>query len=299
MIQKPYRIVDVTSTSHFFERTDGLKSYYEEIRKYPLLTKEEELELFKIYFNGNENEKAKAREKIINHNLRFVVGVAKKYAKNDNVLDIIEEGTIGLMEAIDSFDYTKGYKFISYAIHYIRRAINQYRVGFDDLVKKTNHSQTFHLISKTTNDFVQKNHRQPTLEELKNLLNEKYDTSIKNESDVMEIRTISIDLNFDSDEDIHGDEYSEYNKFTANENDCEFAIENQYIKELIVTMVSKLPYREQTIIKMSFGIDEQKEYDVNEIGEKLGITGERVRQLKSEAINKLKDYYAYYCNKGV
>lgn len=299
MIKKPYRIVDVSSVSDFFERTECLKSYYEDIRKYPLLTKEEEYNLFEKYYNGSNFEKEKAREKIINHNLRFVVSVAKKYANNENILDVIEEGTMGLIEALESFDYTKGYKFISYAVHYIRRAINQYRVEYDDLVKKTNYNKTFHLMTKTKNDFVQQNHRQPTLEELKDLLNEKYDASIKNECDVMDIQTVSIDVNFDSDDDMHGDEYSEYNKFTANNNDCEMFIENQYVKELVLSMVSELPSREQTIIKMSFGIDNNKEYDIQEIGELLGISGERVRQLKLEAIDKMKEYYMYYKNKDI
>jgi RNA polymerase primary sigma factor len=299
MIKKPYRIVDVSSISDFFERTECLKSYYEDIRKYPLLTKEEEYNLFEKYYNGSNFEKEKAREKIINHNLRFVVSVAKKYANNENILDVIEEGTMGLIEALESFDYTKGYKFISYAVHYIRRAINQYRVEYDDLVKKTNYNKTFHLMTKTKNDFVQQNHRQPTLKELKDLLNEKYDTSIKNECDVMDIQTVSIDVNFDSDDDMHGDEYSEYNKFTANNNDCEMFIENQYLKELVLSMVSELPSREQIIIKMSFGIDNNKEYDIQEIGELLGISGERVRQLKLEAIDKMKEYYMYYKNKDI
>ena len=166
MIKKHYRIVDVSSVSDFFERTECLKSYYEDIRRYPLLTKEEEYNLFEKYYNGSNFEKEKAREKIINHNLRFVVSVAKKYANNENILDVIEEGTMGLIEALESFDYTKGYKFISYAVHYIRRAINQYRVEYDDLVKKTNYNKTFHLMTKTKNEFIQQNHRQPTLEEL-------------------------------------------------------------------------------------------------------------------------------------
>lgn len=299
MIKKPYRIVDVSSVSDFFERTECLKSYYEDIRRYPLLTKEEEYNLFEKYYNGSNFEKEKAREKIINHNLRFVVSVAKKYANNENILDVIEEGTMGLIEALESFDYTKGYKFISYAVHYIRRAINQYRVEYDDLVKKTNYNKTFHLMTKTKNEFIQQNHRQPTLEELKDLLNEKYDASIKNECDVMDIQTVSIDVNFDSDDDMHGDEYSEYNKFTANDNDCELFINNQYIKELVSSMVSELPNREQIIIKMSFGIDNNKEYDIQEIGELLGISGERVRQLKFEAIDKMKEYYMYYKNKDI
>ena len=225
--------------------------------------------------------------------------MAKKYANNENILDVIEEGTMGLIEALESFDYTKGYKFISYAVHYIRRAINQYRVEYDDLVKKTNYNKTFHLMTKTKNEFIQQNHRQPTLEELKDLLNEKYDASIKNECDVMDIQTVSIDVNFDSDDDMHGDEYSEYNKFTANDNDCELFINNQYIKELVSSMVSELPNREQIIIKMSFGIDNNKEYDIQEIGELLGISGERVRQLKFEAIDKMKEYYMYYKNKDI
>ena len=103
-----------TPNSDYFERTETLVRYYEDIRKYDVLTNEEELELFEMIKNGNKFEKQVAKEKLINCNQRFVVAVAKRYATNDNILDLINEGNIGLMEALENFKVEKGVKFTKF-----------------------------------------------------------------------------------------------------------------------------------------------------------------------------------------
>lgn len=282
-----------TPTSDYFERTETLVRYYEDIRKFDVLTNEEEVELFELIKNGSKIEQKVAKERIINCNQRFVVAVAKRYATDDNILDLINEGNIGLIEAIDDFDVTKGYKFITWAVWYIRRAINQYCIGYGNLVKKNNLSKTYHVVSQATNKFIQKEYRQPTLEELKYILKKDYNVDIKNIDDIIDTRITSIDEGFNSDDDNASNigDMNLYNNFSSSFNGYEKISNDDFNNKLIANMLKKLPEREMIIIKMSFGIGYDREYEVQEIAEKLNITSERVRQIKHSVIGTLKEYY--------
>ena len=187
-------IVNLKSgTSDYFERTETLIRYYDDIRKYGLLSQEDEIKLFQLLKNGSSSDKQKARETIINSNQRFVVAIAKKFGTNDNILDLISEGNIGLMEAVDRFDYTKGVRFSTFAVWYIRRAVNTYNINHGALVTKSNISKTYHVISQATNKFIQRELRQPTLEELRDIIVNEYNIDIKDVIDVLETSVVSID----------------------------------------------------------------------------------------------------------
>lgn len=276
----------------FFERTETLVRYYEDIRKYDVMSLEEEVAMFELLKNGSKTEKEVAMEKIINCNQRFVVAVAKRYATNDNVLDLINEGNIGLIEAIKDFDVTKGYKFITWAVWYIRRAINNYCINFGNVVRKNNLSKTYHVISQATNKFIQNEYRQPTLEELAQILKEDFDVEIKNLDDILETRISSIDESFNSeDDDANMYDMSLYNSYSSTSNGYEKISEDDFNKKLIVNLLKKLPTRECTVIKMYFGIGYDREYELQEIAEKLDLTTERVRQLKNTVIKQFKQDY--------
>lgn len=279
--------------SNLFERTETLVRYYRDIRKYNLLTIEEEKELFKLLKNGTKKEKEYAREKIINCNQRFVVSVAKFFGTNDNILDLINEGNIGLMEAINSFDETKEVKFSSYAIWYIRRAINLYCINYGNVVKKTNLSQTYHIISQATNKFIQKEFRNPSIEELRDILKNDYNINIKNINDIIDTKVLSIDKGFNSedDEDSNIGDMNLYNSYSSNTNIYENTANNEFNDKLVSSLLKKLTPREQEIIKMVFGIGYDREYELQEISKKVGLTTERVRQLKSSILEKLNSEY--------
>lgn len=280
------------TTADYFERTDTLIRYYDDIRRYQLLSLEEEIELFTLLKNGNEDEKKYARSKIIVSNQRFVVAIAKKFGTNDNILDLISEGNIGLMEAIDKFDLTKGVKFSTFAVWYIRRAINMYNINHGALVTKSNISKTYHVISQATNKFIQREYRQPTLDELKEILVNEYKVDIKDVIDVLETRIISIDNEpDDSDDNTNMEDVVIYRSNSANNNIYEKNIDNDFNKELITSMLNQLSSREQEIIKLIFGIGYDREYELQEVAEKVGLTTERVRQLKFSIIDKLKKEY--------
>lgn len=276
-------------TSDFFERTNTLVRYYEDIRKYKMLTNDEEIKYFKTISCGNKAEVRTAKDAIINSNQRFVVAIAKKFASNDNILDLISEGNVGLMEAVDKFDYTKGVKFITFAVYYIRRAINRFLITDGNLVTKTNYQKTYHFISQATNKFLQVNHRQPTLDELKELLADEYNVVIKDNVDIIDTRFVSIDLDTDDEEESSGiGDFIAFKVKSAEFNDYDETSEKEHVQSVVSSMINKLKQREQEIIKLSFGIGYDRPYEIQEIAEKVGLTKERVRQLKTEILNELK-----------
>lgn len=279
-------------TTDYFERTETLTRYYEDIRKYDVMSEEKEVEMFNLFKNGNKQEQEYARNFIINANQRFVVAMAKRFATNENILDLISEGNIGLIEAMKDFDVTKGNKFITFAVWYVRRAINNYCINYGNLVKKTNLSKTYHVIAQATNKFIQTEYRQPTLEELLEIVNKEHKADIKSIEDIIDTKISSIDEGFNSEDDdaVFG-EMSLYNSYSSSFNEYEKISNDDFNNKLISSMLGKLPEREKTIIKMVFGIGYYREYELQEIAEELGLTTERVRQIKNSVIQEIKEKY--------
>ena len=276
-------------TTDYFERTETLTRYYEDIRKYDVMSEEKEVEMFNLFKNGNKQEQEYARNFIINANQRFVVAMAKRFATNENILDLISEGNIGLIEAMKDFDITKGNKFITFAVWYVRRAINNYCINYGNLVKKTNLSKTYHIIAQATNKFIQTEYRQPTLEELLEIVNKEHKADIKSIEDIIDTKISSIDEGFNSEDDdaVFG-EMSLYNSYSSSFNEYEKISNDDFNNKLISSMLGKLPEREKTIIKMVFGIGYYREYELQEIAEELGLTTERVRQIKNSVLKEIK-----------
>ena len=279
-------------TTDYFERTETLTRYYEDIRKYDVMSEEKEVEMFNLFKNGNKQEQEYARNFIINANQRFVVAMAKRFATNENILDLISEGNIGLIEAMKDFDVTKGNKFITFAVWYVRRAINNYCINYGNLVKKTNLSKTYHVIAQATNKFIQTEYRKPTLEELLEIVNKEHKADIKSIEDIIDTKISSIDEGFNSEDDdaVFG-EMSLYNSYSSSFNEYEKISNDDFNNKLISSMLGKLPEREKTIIKMVFGIGYYREYELQEIAEELGLTTERVRQIKNSVIQEIKEKY--------
>ena len=207
-------------------------------------------------------------------------------------VDLISEGNIGLMEAMKDFDVTKGNKFITFAVWYVRRAINNYCINYGNLVKKTNLSKTYHIIAQATNKFIQTEYRQPTLEELLEIVNKEHKADIKSIEDIIDTKISSIDEGFNSEDDdaVFG-EMSLYNSYSSSFNEYEKISNDDFNNKLISSMLGKLPEREKTIIKLVFGIGYYREYELQEIAEELGLTTERVRQIKNSVIKDIKEKY--------
>ena len=305
---------NIKTTNNYFERTETLIKYYHNVNEYSVLDENQEKELFTLLKVGKENlEKAKKngdrelehkygreveklREFIINSNLRFVISIARIYASNSNLLDLIDEGNIGLVRAVDTFEVERGNRFQTHAVYLIRQAINLFRQGDDKLVRKNNESKTFHIISKMTNKFMQENQREPTSEELKDYINKHYpNADIKDSADVLTVKVSSIDEPVDSEDgDANIGNINAFNAFSASYNEYESESELDHIKTFVDNLMKGLSERDKTIIKMYFGIGQlhNASVPVSEIADKLGLTQTRVRQIVEDSKEKMREAYS-------
>lgn len=306
-------IVDLKSktkdTYGFVSTSDQLKRYYADIRRYHVMSREEELAAFNKMWELKECRKCdhtikelvtidaeidREKNKIINSNQRLVVSVAKKFTNGKNLMDLIEEGNIGLIMAVNSFDPNNGAKFSTFAVWYIRRQINRYCIETMPAVRKTNAHKTFFIKSRAINKFQQKEQRDPSPSELMDFMNENYSYEIKDESDITDMRISSLDFKVD-DEDKPVNSMLEM--ACSSKNLFEDVIDFDEIKRLTDVMLDKLSKRDKYILKKSFGIDCDKEYGFKEISEQLEkefdikITPERVRQIRNKGVEKIQELY--------
>lgn len=286
-------IVNIGLNNSKITRTENATRYFKEISKYPTMSKEDEIEWFGKLHNGTEEEKKFAREYIINCNQRLAVSVAKQWANAENLTDYINEVNIGLIEAVERFDETRDVRFCSYAMWFMLRAVNRYNNECVPLVKRTNQSKTFHVVAKARNKFSQENEREPSEDELLELINSDYNKNIKDKYDLIDAQPLSIDDTvFCENEEYVFNETTAFNNRTASVNEYEVRMSNDYNTELIETLLNCLTDREQKIIRLKFGLMElngvKRCYDNREIAEEIGITPERVRQLARDGLNKIK-----------
>lgn len=257
----------------------SLDKYLQEIGKEELITVEEEVELAQRIKNGDQ----RALEKLTRANLRFVVSVAKQYQNQGLSLpDLINEGNLGLIKAAEKFDETRGFKFISYAVWWIRQSILQALAEQSRIVRlPLNQVGSLNKINKAFAKFEQENERKPTSEEL----GKKLDLPSEKVSDTMRVsgRHVSVDAPF-----VQGEENS---LLDVIENDDSPAADNGLIDESLAREIDRalatLTERERDIIKYFFGISCQ-EMTLEEIGDKFGLTRERVRQIKEKAIRRMR-----------
>lgn len=287
-------VINTSMDTGLVDRSEFTKRFFKDIKQYPTLTQEQERYWFDRFRNGKtKKEREDAREYIVKCNQRFVVSAAKNWATTDTLMDYVDEANIGLMEAIEDFDVEKGVKFLTFAAFYIKRAINSYRNGALQIVKRPNRSKTFHVMSKAKSGFVQENEREPTLQELFEIINNKYKKDIRDPRDLLDFNYGSIDGGETEEEEARGiGTMMEYNTASASLNYCEVEDEKKYQDSLIRKYLNVLGKREQAIIKMTFGLYDDKgvrrQLTPKEIGDKLNLTQERVRQLIDSSIERMR-----------
>ena len=271
-----------------------LSMYVKDIMREKPLTQKEEKELFDKYKNStDDNEKAKIREEILLRNQRFVYAIAKRYVQDETMLDLISEGNLGLIEAFDTYDMESGNRFCTYAVWYIRRAINAYITTGNMMIKKSNALKTGSKTADIQNEFFMKEGRMPTDDEIIDLYHEKYNMDIKNISDLYDLRIESINTGYD-DEDTKAFENSkEFVSYSCVPESDVYDEDSTYTTEVLEHFISYLEGREKTIIQMAYGLNEKhRDYSNEEIATALGISTERVRQIRKAAINKMKEHVA-------
>lgn len=264
--------------------SEALDKYLVEIGRVPMITVDEEIELAQaIRKGGREGERAK--EKLVKANLRFVVSVAKQYQHQGlGLTDLIDEGNIGLVKAAEKFDETRGFKFISYAVWWIRQSILQAIAEQSRIVRlPLNQVGALSKINSEISKFEQENQRRPSVQELSSLTNieeSKIDQTIKADNHHM-----SIDAPFQEDDD------NSMADVLASGDDSRADKQVDYesmAKELESVLRNVLKEREITIVRECFGIG-CHEKGLEEIGDQLGLTRERVRQIREKSIVKLRE----------
>jgi len=260
--------------------SQSLDKYLQEIGKVDLITSDMEVELAKRIREGDQ----KALEKLTKANLRFVVSVAKQYQNNGLTLgDLINEGNLGLIKAAQRFDETRGFKFISYAVWWIRQSIMQALAEQSRIVRlPLNRVGSLNKISKTFSELEQKFQREPSNDEIAEMLN----VSADDIADALKIsgRHVSVDAPF-----AQGEENS---LLDVLENDSEVTPDSGLImdslKKEVQRALSTLTQREADVISLYFGLNGDQAMTLEEIGEKFNLTRERVRQIKEKATRRLR-----------
>ncbi len=258
----------------------SLDQYLRDISKYPLITQQDEVELAQGIRKGDEE----SLDKMVRSNLRFVVSVAKKYQNQGvSLADLINEGNLGLIRAAHKFDETKGVKFISYAVWWIRQAILQALAEQSRIVRvPLNRAGTLHRIGRRTAALLQELGRQPTPQEIA----EGLDISIEEVQKTLSISQahLSLDAPMTPGED---NKLLDYLPDTQNPGPDTPTFEHA-LTESIEEVLSTLKEREAKILRLYFGLDSPEPMTLEQIGSLLGITRERVRQIKEKALSRLR-----------
>jgi RNA polymerase primary sigma factor len=261
--------------------TDSLQLFLNEAGRYPLLTAAEEVELAKRIERGDQQ----AKDKMINSNLRLVVSIAKKYQGHGlTLLDLIQEGIIGLIRAVEKFDWRRGYKFSTYATWWIRQAVQRGVANKSRTIRIPVHIvEREQKIARAERELVLELERMPTDEEVaaKAKLNVKHVRETRNAA-----RTVaSLDKTVGDDSDTRfGDLVAQAAEDVAEE--VQVALDETALHRAI----NELPAREQQVVRMRYGLDEEMEpKSLEEIGRRLGITRERVRQIETQALARLAE----------
>lgn len=273
--------IDFTDTGDISSTTqDPVKMYLKDIGKVPLLSAEEEIELAKRMEAGDEM----AKKKLAESNLRLVVSIAKRYVGRGMLfLDLIQEGNLGLLKAVEKFDYRKGYKFSTYATWWIRQAITRAIADQARTIRIPVHMvETINKVTRVSRELLQKLGREPLPEEVGEVMG----LPKERVQEIMKIaqEPVSLETPIGEEEDSHlGDFIQDESIPTPVE-----ATNQTLLHEQLDEVVSTLTEREQRVIKLRFGWDDGRPRTLEEVGKEFNVTRERIRQIEAKALRKLR-----------
>lgn len=259
---------------------DHVKMYLKEIGKVGLLSTQEELELAKKMKHGDEA----AKKKLAEANLRLVVSIAKRYVGRGMLfLDLIQEGNLGLIKAVDKFDYTKGYKFSTYATWWIRQAITRAIADQARTIRIPVHMvETINKLVRVSRQLVQELGREPTHEELSKELGMPID-KVREISKISQ-EPVSLETPIGEEEDSHLGDFIEDQEAPAPSEAASFVL----LKEHLVDVLKTLTPREEKVLRLRFGLDDGRQRTLEEVGHEFKVTRERIRQIEAKALRKLR-----------
>ena len=269
-----------------YRNNDPVKQYLREIGKYPVLkSKEEEVALAKRIEAGGPDGEA-AKEELTNCNLKLVISIAKHYLNRGmQFLDLIQEGNIGLMKAVDKFDYKKGFKFSTYATWWIRQAITRALADQARTIRIPVHMvETINKITRTSRKLTQKLNRDPTPEEISQELGGTLTPDRIREIQLIAMDPLSLEKPVGEEEDSHVGDFIEDKD---NESPVKHA-NNVLLKDKLNEVLKDLTDREERVIRLRYGLDDGRNHTLEEVGKEFGVTRERIRQIEAKAIKKLR-----------
>mgnify|MGYP002522264545 FL=1 len=259
---------------------DPVRMYLKEIGKIALLTPERETYLAEQISLGNKE----AKDELIEANLRLVVSIAKRHVgKGMYFLDLIQEGNLGLIKAVEKFDYSKGYKFSTYATWWIRQAITRAIADQARTIRIPVHMvETIHKVSRTARQLLQELGREPTTDEIAERLN----MTPEKVREIMKIAQdpVSLETPIGEEEDSHLGDFVEDNDSPAPSDSASYSL----LREQLCNILHTLTPREEQVIKLRFGLEDGRPRTLEEVGRQFQITRERIRQIEAKALRKLR-----------
>ena len=259
---------------------DPVRMYLREIGKIPLLTYEEELELAKKVLEGDED----AKKKLSESNLRLVVSIAKKYVGRGMLfLDLIQEGNMGLIKAVEKFDYTKGYKFSTYATWWIRQAITRAIADQARTIRIPVHMvETINKLIRTSRLLLQRLGREPSPEEIA----EELEMPVEKVMEIQKIAQdpVSLETPIGEEDDSHLGDFIQDDDSPAPQDAAAYTL----LKEQLEEVMNTLTPREAKVLKLRFGLEDGKARTLEEVGKEFDVTRERIRQIEAKALRKLR-----------
>ena len=259
---------------------DPVRMYLKEIGKVPLLSAEEEIELAKRMENGDEA----AKKRLAEANLRLVVSIAKRYVGRGMLfLDLIQEGNLGLIKAVEKFDYRKGYKFSTYATWWIRQAITRAIADQARTIRIPVHMvETINKLIRVSRQLLQELGREPTPEEIA----KEMDMSVERVREILKIsqEPVSLETPIGEEEDSHLGDFIQDDNVPVPADAAAFTL----LKEQLVEVLSTLTDREQKVLRLRFGLDDGSARTLEEVGKEFNVTRERIRQIEAKALRKLR-----------
>lgn len=275
--------VDVVNLDSFegISLDDPVRMFLREIGRIPLLTFEEEIKYAKLTYEKDEQ----AKEKLINSNLRLVVSIAKKYVGRGMLfLDLIQEGNMGLIKAVEKFDYTKGFKFSTYATWWIRQAITRAIADQARTIRIPVHMvETINKLIRTSRHLLQQNGKEPTPEEIA----AEMEIPIEKVIEIQKIAQdpVSLETPIGEEDDSHlGDFLSDEDSLSPQD-----AASYTMLKEELNKVLKTLTEREAKVLRLRFGLDDGKARTLEEVGKQFNVTRERIRQIEAKALRKLRN----------
>ena len=271
---------DLLKMAESMDVDEPIKMYLREIGQIPLLSYEEEIDYAQRVLNGEEE----AKQKLIESNLRLVVSIAKKHTNRGlKMLDLIQEGNMGLMKAVEKFEYEKGFKFSTYATWWIRQAITRAIADQGRTIRIPVHMiETINKIKKESRIILQETGKEPTAEELA----EKLELPVEKVKSILEMNQdpISLETPVGSEEDSELGDFVEDDKF-ANPYDATTRI---LLKEQLDEVLKTLNEREEMVLRYRYGLDDGSQKTLEEVGKIFNVTRERIRQIEVKALRKLR-----------